>query len=52
MNQKSPAYYMGYSAYEIWYINPQDPRPSNPYDEDSQLFWEWQQGWEDASIDL
>lgn len=47
------AYYQGYQAYQIWYLNQNDPKPVNPWDHDIDPVSaeHWQQGWIDASID-
>lgn len=51
-HQKSTAYHLGHQAYRIWCVNPDDPRPENPYDPEHPLSQDWQQGWDDASIDI
>lgn len=52
-HKKSTAYYSGYQAYEIWYINQTDPKPINPFntETDADSAEQWYQGWVDASFD-
>jgi hypothetical protein len=53
IHNESTAYYYGYQAYQIWYLNQNDPKPNNLFnpDTDPDSADEWEQGWIDASID-